>query len=107
MNRPPVAASGQRGDDPGSIQAPLYPAHAWEYARLWSPVIRPMGKRLLDAMPLAGAVRILDVGTGIGAHLPDIRAIAPDAALAGVDRSEGMLRIAQETGRIPLSVMDA
>src|SRR5579871_3481132 len=94
-------------DDPVSLQARLFSGHAREYARLWSPVILPMGRRLLHALPLAGAARILDVGAGTGALIPDMRALAPDAALAGVDRAEGMLRIAHENGRIPLAVMDA
>lgn len=66
-----------------------------------------MGRRLLDAMPLAEAVRILDVGTGTGALLPDIRAVAPHAYVAGIDRAEGMLRVARAVSNFPLAVMDA
>jgi protein-L-isoaspartate O-methyltransferase len=44
-----------------------YSQIATEYARLWSPVIRPMGQRLVQVMPLAEAASVLDIGTGVGA----------------------------------------
>jgi protein-L-isoaspartate O-methyltransferase len=44
-----------------------YSQFANEYARLWSPVIRPMGQRLVQVMPLAEAASVLDIGTGVGA----------------------------------------
>jgi SAM-dependent methyltransferase len=107
MSRPPAVASEVSTDEPVTLRAMLFSAHAREYAGLWSPVIRPMGRRLLHALPLAEAARILDIGTGTGALVPDIAAIAPNAALVGVDRAEGMLRVAQASCRIPLAVMDA
>lgn len=94
-------------DDPVARRAALYSATAREYTRLWSPVIRPMGQHLVRALPLSEATRILDIGTGSGALVPDLRASAPNATLFGVDRAEGMLRVAQETCCLPLAVMDA
>lgn len=107
MSRPQETASEASPRDQAARRAALYSAHAREYARLWSPVIQPMGRRLLHQIPFAGAARILDIGTGVGAMVPDIRALAPDAALGGIDRAEGMLRLAPNTSHIPLAVMDA
>src|SRR5262249_54094342 len=80
--------------------------HARGYADAWSPVIRPLGQRLLAAMPWKGVRRVLDVGTGTGALLPDIVAAAPSQAfLLGVDPSPGMLQLAPSHGT-PLGLMD-
>lgn len=87
--------------------ADRYNAGAQEYASLWSPVIRPMGERLVRMLPLAGAQSVLDIGCGAGALLPAIGAAALQATLVGVDRSIGMLRIAQGSQAVPLVVMDA
>jgi ubiquinone/menaquinone biosynthesis C-methylase UbiE len=85
--------------------ADIYSASAAGYAESWSPVIRPAAACLLEAIPWDGARRVLDVGTGTGALVPDIRALAAKAWIAGVDRSPGMLAIARAVG-IPLAVMD-
>jgi SAM-dependent methyltransferase len=87
--------------------ADRYSASAAGYARCWSPVIRPMGQRLVRAMPLAGAARVLDVGTGVGALVPDIQAAAPGALVVGVDGALGMLRAARTAVAVPLAAMDA
>lgn len=84
-----------------------YSATAWEYARLWGPVILPMGLPLLRALPLEACVRILDVGTGVGGFLPQLRDQAGQAFVCGVDRAEGMLRAARHEHRMPVGVMDA
>lgn len=83
-----------------------YSSSAADYARHWSPVIRPMGQRLIRLMPLTSARRILDLGTGTGALTPDIRAVAPGATIVGVDGSVGMLKVAQESVTVPLVAMD-
>lgn len=83
-----------------------YSASADGYAEFWSPVIRPAGRRLLEALPWDGASRILDVGTGTGALIPDILGLAPTARVIGIDRSFGMLAHATGAG-VPLVTMDA
>ena len=84
----------------------VYSSHARGYAEGWSPVIRPMGRRLLEAMPWGSARRVLDIGTGAGTHLPDVMRLAPGAWVVGVDRSRGMLDLARAYG-VPLVEMDA
>lgn len=83
-----------------------YSASADGYAEFWSPVIRPPGRRLLEALPWDRTRHILDVGTGTGALIPDILSFAPTALVVAIDRSLGML--ARATGiRAPLVTMDA
>lgn len=85
--------------------AEIYSSHARGYADSWGPVIRPMGRRLLEALPWDGARRVVDLGTGAGTHLPEIRRLAAGACVVGVDRSPGMLELAREHGD-PLVLMD-
>lgn len=61
---------------------------------------------MLAALPWQGARRVLDIATGTGAHLPDIRSAAPHARIVGIDRSSGMLQLARAHD-IPLALMDA
>lgn len=89
-----------------AILADRYSARAEAYDSLWSPVIRPIGERLLDHLPLSGARDIVDVGTGSGALLPRIREASPDATVLGVDNSQGMLRLAKNKHPGPLALMD-
>lgn len=84
-----------------------YSAFADAYSRLWSPVIRPMGLPMLEMLPLAQARAILDVGAGTGELFDDLSRRAPHARIMGVDRSEGMLRVARARGVAHLAVMDA
>jgi ubiquinone/menaquinone biosynthesis C-methylase UbiE len=60
---------------------------------------------LLREITGTAARRILDVGTGVGTLLPDLRAAFPHAFIAGVDRSRGMLALAPAV--FPRAVMDA
>lgn len=89
--------------------AERYSDSAAEYARCWSPVILPMGKRLVRSLPIAEAARVLDVGTGTGALVEEIRSAAPRALVVGVDGAIGMLRVARArtAGPLPLAAMDA
>lgn len=84
-----------------------YSQRAAAYSGFWAPVINPMANPLLLAMPLAGARRILDVGTGTGSLWPMVRRVAPEATLYGMDRAEGMLREGDDLLRGSVCVMDA
>lgn len=85
--------------------ARIYSSQARAYAEHWSPIIRPAGQRLLEALTWRGTKRVIDIGTGAGTHLPDLRRLAPDAWILGVDRSSGMLELARSYGT-PLALMD-
>ncbi|MEO7453200.1 MAG: class I SAM-dependent methyltransferase [Fimbriimonadales bacterium] len=71
-----------------------YGTLADEYARLWSPVIKPMGLRLLEMLPLNSAKRVLDIGCGTGNLISEIGRHAPEATYFGLDRAANMLAIA-------------
>ena len=85
--------------------AEIYSSHARGYANSWGPVIRPIGQRLLQALPWEGVRRVIDLGTGAGTHLPEIRRLARGACVVGVDRAPGMLELARQQG-VPLVQMD-
>jgi len=91
MNRAGLTANQQT-----AMLADRYTQRAAVYDALWSPIIRPAGERLISRLPLMGAKSVIDVGTGTGALLPAIRQAAPSAAILGVDRSDGMLRLARD-----------
>lgn len=84
--------------------ATTYDANAEAYQRLWAPVLHPLGRELLRALPVERARRVLDLGTGVGALLPAIRESTPQAVVVGVDLSEGMLARAPQG--FPLAAMD-
>jgi len=59
------------------------------------------------ARELAGTAiaSVVDIGTGVGALLPDLTRMFPEAVIIGVDRSRGMLALAPR--QFGLSLMDA
>jgi len=90
-----------------AMLADRYSQRADAYDGLWSPIIRPAGERLIAHLPLSSTTKyIIDIGTGAGALLPAIERSAPSAVIVGVDRSQGMLRLAKKKHSIPLALMD-
>ena len=92
------------GDDTARI-ARQYSTVAHDYVELWAPVLLPYTRRLLDRLPLEGAERVLDLGTGVGTALLEIARRAPRAAVIGADIALGML--AEVPTGHPLVAMDA
>jgi ubiquinone/menaquinone biosynthesis C-methylase UbiE len=94
-------------DEQMAVLADRYSQRADAYDGLWSPIIRPAGERLIAHLPLSGTTKhIIDIGTGAGALLPAIQRLAPSAVIVGIDRSQGMLRLAKEKHPSPLALMD-
>jgi ubiquinone/menaquinone biosynthesis C-methylase UbiE len=77
-----------------SFLARRYSSDAEVYDDLWSPVIRPVGEQLINAMPLQEATRVLDAGIGAGALVPAIQRVARHADVFGLDVASRMLRLA-------------
>ena len=92
-------------DDPAQELTARYDREAQAYRELWAPILRTAGLALLRELAGEGVQRVLDVGTGVGALLPDLSAAFPGAHVMGVDRSRGMLALAPD--RITRAVMDA
>jgi ubiquinone/menaquinone biosynthesis C-methylase UbiE len=94
-------------DEQTAMLADRYTQRAGVYDTLWSPIIRPVGERLVARLPLSSSTRnVVDIGTGAGALLPAIQRAAPSAVVIGIDRSLGMLRLAREKHSSPLALMD-
>src|SRR5438445_11434036 len=90
-----------------ALLADRYSQRAEAYDGLWSPIIRPVGERLIARLPLFGKTsHVLDIGTGAGALLPAIQRAAPSAVIVGIDRSQGILRLAKERQSCPVALRD-
>ena len=92
-------------DDASQKITERYNREAQDYQRLWAPVLRVAELRLLDEIADAKPQRVLDVGAGVGVLLPELRRRFPQAFIAGVDRSSGMIALAP--AEFPTAVMDA
>ncbi|MDQ6880115.1 MAG: methyltransferase domain-containing protein [Candidatus Dormibacteraeota bacterium] len=94
-------------DQQTAMLADRYTQRAPVYDAMWSPIIRPAGERLIAHLPFSSrSSLVVDIGTGTGALLPAIQRSAPSAVVIGIDRSQGMLRLAKEKHSGPLALMD-
>jgi ubiquinone/menaquinone biosynthesis C-methylase UbiE len=73
--------------------AAFYSGQAAGYDRCWAPALHGVNVALVEALPLGSARRVLEIGTGTGRLIPDLRAAAPGALVVGVDPAIGMLAL--------------
>lgn len=92
-------------DDAANKLTERYDREALAYRELWAPILLQAAQRLVRELADASPQRVLDVGTGVGTLLPGLCAAFPNASIAGIDRSHGMLALAPATH--PRAVMDA
>ncbi len=93
------------GEDPAQTLTDRYDREAADYRELWAPTLRIAARRLLGEFARFPARRIVDVATGVGSLLPELRLAFPAARIVGIDRSRGMLDLAPR--EFPRAVMDA
>jgi SAM-dependent methyltransferase len=90
---------------PGLRIARHYASEAEAYRDLWAPVLVQLARWLIDETPLRDARRILDLGCGVGALLPNLRDASPEAMVVGLDRTQAMVTLGPRA--FPLLVGDA
>lgn len=96
-------------DDQAAVRQTLadhYSRNAERYATFENVRSRAQATPVLDALPLAGASQVLDVGTGPGSLLPELTRRGPGAVVIGVDASRDVLVRARRDVPNPLAVMD-
>jgi len=101
----PARSRYARAVDEVRATAERYSEDAAAYREHWAPLLRDLGARLLDGLPLDKARRVLDLGAGVGFLLPEVRARAPRATVVGADRAPGMISLAPR--EYPRLVADA
>lgn len=82
------------------------------YTDHWAPIVHPVACTLLDELPQHSVKRALDLGAGAGLLLPVIQKKYREAFVVGVDRSEGLVNLANsdsalDAGGFDLAVGDA
>jgi SAM-dependent methyltransferase len=92
-------------DDPVARLASYYSEQAGLWEQRLAGLLHPLGLKLLERLPTDGVKVVLDLGTGSGTLLPAIAARAPQALVVGIDRAEGMVRLADAS--FPRAVADA
>jgi SAM-dependent methyltransferase len=82
-----------------------YDIEARAYLDHWAPIVHPAGAALVDELPGHNVERALDIGAGAGLLLPVIQRRFRGAHVVGVDRSEGLVILANPDAS--LAVADA
>lgn len=70
-----------------------FSAGAAGYRDLFAPVLLRHGAALLERLPLTSSRAVLDLGTGAGLLLNEIRRRAPGALVVGADPAAGMIAL--------------